>query len=55
MWPYMLSALALGTRLIAFDGSPFHPDVREFLKFVSKEQYVSASQMEEVCLQKRLG
>ena len=38
MWPYMLSVLALGTRLIAYDGSPFYPDVKEFLKFVSSER-----------------
>ncbi|THH05067.1 hypothetical protein EW145_g5069 [Phellinidium pouzarii] len=38
MWPYMLSALACGVRIVAYDGSPFHPDVREFLKFVSEQR-----------------
>ena len=39
MWPYMLSAFSCGTRIIAYDGSPFYPDVRGFLKFVSRERY----------------
>ncbi|EJD05262.1 acetoacetyl-CoA synthetase [Fomitiporia mediterranea MF3/22] len=38
MWPFMLAALAGGTRLIAYDGSPFYPDVKEFLKFVSEQR-----------------
>ncbi|OCH93786.1 acetoacetate-CoA ligase [Obba rivulosa] len=37
MWPYMLSGLSCGSRIICYDGSPFHPDVRTFLKFLSDE------------------
>ncbi|PSR79238.1 hypothetical protein PHLCEN_2v7096 [Hermanssonia centrifuga] len=37
MWNAMIPSLANGTRLIAYDGSPFHPDVRAFLKFVSDQ------------------
>ncbi|KLO17840.1 acetoacetyl-CoA synthetase [Schizopora paradoxa] len=36
MWPYMISGLALGVTIVAYDGSPFYPDLREFLKFVDK-------------------
>ncbi|KAL5520210.1 hypothetical protein ACEPAG_9423 [Sanghuangporus baumii] len=38
MWPFMLAALSCGTRLIAYDGSPFHPDVKDFLKFISEQR-----------------
>lgn len=38
MWPFMLSALGNGTRIIAYDGSPFHPDVRGFLKFIDEQR-----------------
>ena len=38
MWPHMISALALGARLIAYDGSPFYPDVRGFLRFISDQR-----------------
>lgn len=37
MWPYMLNGLSCGSRIICYDGSPFHPDVRTFLKFLSDE------------------
>ncbi|KAI0730268.1 hypothetical protein C8Q72DRAFT_793910 [Fomitopsis betulina] len=37
MWPYMLHGLACGTRIVVYDGSPFHPDVRDFLQFLSRE------------------
>ncbi|KAI0266999.1 acetoacetate-CoA ligase [Gloeopeniophorella convolvens] len=40
MWPYMLTGLASGARIILYDGSPFFPDVKEFLKFIN-EQNVS--------------
>ena len=39
MWPYMISGLALGVRVVAYDGSPFYPDLRDFLKFVDKQGY----------------
>ncbi|KAG6900780.1 hypothetical protein C0993_002204 [Termitomyces sp. T159_Od127] len=34
MWTYMLSGLACGARLILYDGSPFYPNVRAYLKFI---------------------
>ncbi|CCL98680.1 uncharacterized protein FIBRA_00682 [Fibroporia radiculosa] len=37
MWPYMLQGLACGSRIILYDGSPFYPDVCDFLKFLSRE------------------
>ncbi|KAH9910460.1 uncharacterized protein B0H18DRAFT_895537 [Fomitopsis serialis] len=37
MWPYMLQGLACGSRIVLYDGSPFHPDVRDFLRFLSRE------------------
>ncbi|GBE80624.1 Malonamoyl-CoA synthetase vrtB [Sparassis crispa] len=35
MWPFMLNGLSCGCRVILYDGSPFYPDVRDFLKFIS--------------------
>ncbi|KAJ8521842.1 hypothetical protein ONZ45_g1525 [Pleurotus djamor] len=37
MWTHMISALAIGCRLVMYDGSPFHPDVQTFLKFISDQ------------------
>lgn len=37
MWNAMIPALAHGTRLVAYDGSPFHPNVQTFLKFISDQ------------------
>ncbi|KIM45283.1 hypothetical protein M413DRAFT_441964 [Hebeloma cylindrosporum] len=37
MWTFMLAGLACGTRLVLYDGSPFHPDVQTYLKFVSDQ------------------
>lgn len=37
MWTYMLSTLALGSRLVIYDGSPFYPNVESFLKFVNDQ------------------
>ncbi|TFY75053.1 hypothetical protein EWM64_g8960 [Hericium alpestre] len=37
MWPFMLVGLSAGTRLILYDGSPFHPDVRTYLKFINDQ------------------
>ncbi|KAJ8584275.1 acetoacetate-CoA ligase [Rhizopogon salebrosus TDB-379] len=34
MWPFMLAGLACGARIILYDGSPFHPDLKGYLKFV---------------------
>ncbi|KAF8160731.1 acetoacetyl-CoA synthetase [Crassisporium funariophilum] len=37
MWTFMLTGLACGSRIILYDGSPFHPDVRTYLKFISDQ------------------
>ncbi|KAF5386148.1 hypothetical protein D9615_002594 [Tricholomella constricta] len=37
MWTFMLSGLASGTRIILYDGSPFHPDLRTYLKFIDEQ------------------
>ena len=37
MWNAMVPALTVGTRLLAYDGSPFYPDVRSFLKMISDQ------------------
>ena len=34
MWPFMLVGLACGARVVIYDGSPFHPDLREYLKLI---------------------
>ena len=40
MWTFMLTGLACGSRLVLYDGSPFHPDVKAYLKFVSDQGWV---------------
>ena len=42
MWNAMVPALTVGCRLLAYDGSPFYPDVRSFLKMISDQGYVSS-------------
>ncbi|TFK44324.1 acetoacetyl-CoA synthetase [Crucibulum laeve] len=37
MWAFMLTSLALGTRIILYDGSPFHPDLKTYLKFINDQ------------------
>ncbi|KAF8197872.1 acetoacetyl-CoA synthetase [Pholiota molesta] len=37
MWTFMLSGLSAGARLILYDGSPFHPDLQTYLKFVNDQ------------------
>lgn len=37
MWTVMLTALSCGLHLICYDGSPLHPDLRTFLKFISDQ------------------
>lgn len=37
MWPFMLSGLACGARIVLYDGSPFHPDLRGYLKFINDQ------------------
>lgn len=39
MWPYMLSGLACGSRIILYDGSPLYPDVKTYLRFVDEQKY----------------
>ncbi|KAJ7123303.1 hypothetical protein C8R43DRAFT_1032095 [Mycena crocata] len=38
MWSVMITTLSLGSRLILYDGSPFHPDIRTYLKFVNDQR-----------------
>ena len=40
MWTFMLTGLACGSRLILYDGSPFHPDIKTYLKFISDQGWV---------------
>ncbi|KAK7055263.1 AMP-binding domain-containing protein [Favolaschia claudopus] len=37
VWNGMLSNFANGSRLVLYDGSPFYPSTREFLKFVNDQ------------------
>ncbi|KAJ8076182.1 hypothetical protein PM082_000599 [Marasmius tenuissimus] len=37
MWTFMLTTLSIGARIILYDGSPFHPDVQTYLKFISDQ------------------
>ncbi|EKM80626.1 hypothetical protein AGABI1DRAFT_55606 [Agaricus bisporus var. burnettii JB137-S8] len=37
MWTYMLVGLALGARIILYDGSPFYPDLINYLKFIDTQ------------------
>ncbi|KAK0476711.1 acetoacetyl-CoA synthetase [Armillaria novae-zelandiae] len=37
MWTVMLTALSCGLRVICYDGSPLHPDLRTFLKFINDQ------------------
>jgi acetoacetyl-CoA synthetase len=40
MWPYMLGGLACGARIILYDGSPFYPDVKTYLRIIDEQEYV---------------
>ncbi|KAF4620739.1 hypothetical protein D9613_000498 [Agrocybe pediades] len=37
MWTFMLTGLACGARLILYDGSPFHPDLKTYLRLISEQ------------------
>jgi hypothetical protein len=37
MWNSMLPALSQRARIIAYDGSPFHPSLKAFLKFLDEQ------------------
>ena len=39
MWPFMLSGLACGARIILYDGSPFYPNVETYLKMINDQKY----------------
>ncbi|THH30313.1 hypothetical protein EUX98_g3891 [Antrodiella citrinella] len=38
MWNTMIINISSGTRIICYDGSPFHPDVRTFMRFISDQR-----------------
>jgi acyl-coenzyme A synthetase/AMP-(fatty) acid ligase len=40
MWTFMLAGLSIGSRIILYDGSPFYPDLRTYLKFINDQKYV---------------
>jgi acetoacetyl-CoA synthetase len=42
MWPYMLAGLACGSRVILYDGSPFYPDVKAYLRFIDNQKYTAS-------------
>ncbi|KAK1227680.1 hypothetical protein PQX77_009305 [Marasmius sp. AFHP31] len=35
LWKYMLTSLSVGATVVLYDGSPFYPDIKTYLKFVS--------------------
>ncbi|KAI3604812.1 acetoacetyl-synthetase [Moniliophthora roreri] len=37
LWTYMLTVLSVGARLVLYDGSPFYPNIKTYLKFVSDQ------------------
>jgi acetoacetyl-CoA synthetase len=39
MWNIQIMGLACGTRIILYDGSPFHPDLSTYLKFINDQGY----------------
>lgn len=51
MWTYMLVGLALGARIILYDGSPFYPDLINYLKFIDTQKSVnSMSELRDIKL-----
>ncbi|KAH6913876.1 acetoacetyl-CoA synthetase [Coprinopsis sp. MPI-PUGE-AT-0042] len=34
MWNFMLSGLSVGCRIVLYEGSPFYPDVKAYLRFI---------------------
>ena len=44
----MLVGLSCGSRVILYDGSPFHPDLETFLKVVSDEGSVGTFDINQV-------
>jgi len=43
MWTFMIIGLACGSRIILYDGSPFYPDLKTYLKFVGDQGSVHSS------------
>ncbi|KAF9264214.1 acetoacetate-CoA ligase [Marasmius fiardii PR-910] len=37
MWTLLMGTLSWGARMIVYDGSPFHPDIRTFVKLISDQ------------------
>ncbi|KAJ3561037.1 hypothetical protein NP233_g10442 [Leucocoprinus birnbaumii] len=37
MWTFMLSGLSVGARLILYDGSPFYPSLKSFLRLIDTQ------------------
>lgn len=40
MWNAVINILSIGARIILYDGSPFAPSLKTFLKIVSDQKYV---------------
>lgn len=39
MWPFMLTGLACGARIVLYEGSPFYPSVKHYLQFIDSQKY----------------
>ncbi|KZV69340.1 acetoacetate-CoA ligase [Peniophora sp. CONT] len=37
MWPFMLTGLACGARIVLYEGSPFYPSVKHYLQFIESQ------------------
>ena len=40
MWNFMLTGLSIGSRVVLYEGSPFYPNLKDYLKFVHDQGYV---------------
>jgi acyl-coenzyme A synthetase/AMP-(fatty) acid ligase len=38
MWNWLVSALAVGSAVVLYDGSPFHPDNQRLLELIDDER-----------------
>jgi hypothetical protein len=54
LWPHMLAGLACGARIITYEGSPFYPDVKNFLKFIDEQKYSPSLSENDVSTHVRL-
>jgi acetoacetyl-CoA synthetase len=41
MYPFAISGLVIGARLILYDGSPFRPDMISFIKMIGEQKVTS--------------